>query len=100
MASISFAFSVHHFVSSVGADAGAASPVAARTASGDLNRASAPVPAGVPVAPAGVGAPALSSATRLIPISETDPISAHSNGGGAVASLPGPAPATAAGGAN
>jgi uncharacterized membrane protein len=88
---------------------GAAAPVAARTVAPAAApapagpRTAAPVSAGIPSAPAGVGAPALNSATRLIPISETDPITAHTNGGsspGAVASPAGLPPATAAGGAN
>src|ERR1700761_2989258 len=71
----------------------------------------------IPAAPAGVGAPALSSATRLIPLAEPDEISIRSlrpstNGDGdnhvsdaTVATPPpfpvqGPAPSTAAGGAN
>jgi hypothetical protein len=71
----------------------------------------------IPAAPAGVGAPALSSATRLIPLAEPDEISIRAlrpstNGGGenhvsdaTVATppptpAPGPAPSTAAGGGN
>src|SRR6185437_10439133 len=71
----------------------------------------------IPAAPAGVGAPALSSATRLIPLTEPDEISIRplrpsTNGDGdnhvsedTVATpppfpVPGPAPSTAAGGAN
>lgn len=71
----------------------------------------------IPAAPAGVGAPALSSATRLIPLAEPDEISIRAlrpstNGDGdnhvsdaTVAAPPpfpaaGPAPSTAAGGAN
>jgi hypothetical protein len=71
----------------------------------------------IPSAPAGVGAPALSSATRLIPLTEPDEISIRAlrpstNGDGdnhvsdaTVATpppfpAPGPAPSTAAGGAN
>ncbi len=76
----------------------------------------------IPSAPAGVGAPALSSATRLIPSGDESPISIRATGagaaapvaagvaaasagggfgsGGAVAAPPGPRPATAAGGAN
>ncbi|MGO9882511.1 MAG: LytR C-terminal domain-containing protein [Solirubrobacteraceae bacterium] len=75
-----------------------------------------------PSAPAGVGAPALSSATRLIPSEDESPISIRATGpgvavpvaagvaaaavgagagsGGAVAAPPAPRPATAAGGAN
>jgi len=82
--------------------------------------------AAAPIAPAGVGAPALASATRLIPAFDDGPISvrktgaaavtgraAASAGAGAVASAqgtgghdaavmdpPGPPPATTAGGAN
>ncbi len=79
------------------------------------------VPAGavatIPAAPAGVGAPALSSATRLIPLVEPDEISiralktsTNGDGDGHVsdatvatpppAPLPGPAPSTSAGGGN
>ncbi len=71
----------------------------------------------IPAAPAGVGAPALSSATRLIPLAEPDEISIRAlrpstNGDGeghvsdaTVATPPpappvGPAPSTAAGGGN
>ena len=153
MAAIPFALSIHHFISSVGADAGFASiiglallvllfftqaretanlrrradyaeaqlealhaymdqlsrapapatsvaPVAAPPAAARLgssptpmparavaaplpSRAVAPAPEPVPVgavatipsAPAGVGAPALSAATRLIPVGDDDPIS-------------------------
>jgi hypothetical protein len=79
---------------------GTAAPVAARTAAPLGARAAAPASTGIPAAPAGVGAPALSSATRLIPISDKDP--ATSNGGSSGAAVPspaGPPPATAAGGA-
>jgi LytR cell envelope-related transcriptional attenuator len=147
MAAIPFALSIHHFISSVGADVGfasiiglallvllffaqaretaslrrradeaeeqlhalhlyvdqlsrtpaqgmgvtvsppvAAPPAAARIAARPLVAPApsqavpvAPVPVGavatIPAAPAGVGAPALSAATRLIPIGEPDPIS-------------------------
>jgi len=69
----------------------------------------------IPAAPAGVGAPALSSATRLIPLAEPDEISIRAlrpstNGDSHVSDAtvatppptppPGPAPSTAAGGAN
>src|SRR5689334_20169947 len=57
------------------AGTGAGAPVARRAATGPA------APAGIPAAPAGVGAPALSSATRLIPISETEPVTAYTNGG-------------------
>jgi len=81
----------------------------------------APIPVGavatIPEAPAGVGAPALSAATRLIPVGDDDPISIRAlktggngqpaNGvaaapGTAVAPPPpvGPPPSTAAAGAN
>jgi LytR cell envelope-related transcriptional attenuator len=115
----------------------AAARVAARQAA--FSAASRPVPAGrvgassagagatgavatIPAAPAGVGAPALSSATRLIPLAPPEPISirALKNGDAAIvpepeatpapASAPaatvapaapaGPPPSTAAGGAN
>jgi hypothetical protein len=67
---------------------------------------------GVPAAPAGVGAPALSAATKLISTPDRDQISITANGsagavseppaaGGATVAEPvGPPPATAAGGAN
>jgi hypothetical protein len=186
MAAIPYALSIHHFISSVGADAGFAAiiglailvllffsqaretsnlrrradeaeqqlhqlatyveqmsrtpapapapasaqttghPVAAPPAAARLAAAraagsavpAAPVPAGavatIPVAPAGVGAPALSAATRLIPVGDSDPISIRalkpsSNGqssgdgghtGAAVAAPPSPPPSTAAGAAN
>lgn len=88
------------------ARAGAGAPVSARTV--------APAPATVPAAPAGVGAPALSAATRLIPSADREPISIRAGSGGAVASEErpaldgaaavmtpaGPPPATAAGAAN
>jgi hypothetical protein len=68
----------------------------------------------LPAAPAGVGAPALSSATRLIPLTESDEISiralrpstnggSHDEGpanGTVVTPPPGPPPSTAAGGGN
>jgi hypothetical protein len=186
MATIPFALSIHHFISSVGADAGfaaiiglaimvllffsqaretatlrrradeaegqlrqlaayvdqllrrpaparppagavalppAAARVAARPAAAMAAQAvSAPVAAGVlatiPAAPAGVGAPALSAATRLIPLADPDEISIRSlkNGNGgepsaavvtddapapaAPAPPSGPPPSTPAGGAN
>jgi hypothetical protein len=102
----------------------AAPPAAARLAAKAVTPTGAPVavpepiPAGalatLPVAPAGVGAPALSAATRLIPLPELDEISIRAlkpstNGqtasdatqvGVATAEPPNPAPSTAAGGAN
>jgi hypothetical protein len=67
----------------------------------------------IPAAPAGVGAPALSSATRLIPLTEPDEISIRAlrpstNGDGenhvsdatVATPPPAPAPSTAAGGGN
>jgi len=96
---------------------GAGAPVAGRT----VIPAPAPAPvgmmAGAPAAPAGVGAPALSAATRLIPAADQDSISisirsdrtvATAEAGGAVTGLtagavmdpPGPPPSTTAGGAN
>lgn len=94
--------------------------VAAAAAAGAV--ASQTVRPSIPSAPAGVGAPALSSATRLIPSGDESPISIRATGagaaapvaagvaaaaasggsgsGGAVAAPPGPRPATAAGGAN
>ena len=101
-------------------------PVAAPPAAAALARAGAgrgipgeQIPDGavatIPAAPAGVGAPALSSATRLIPLAEPDEISIRAlrpspNGDShvsdaTVATPPptppsGPAPSTAAGGAN
>ncbi len=75
-----------------------------------------PVPAGAPSAPAGVGAPALSAATRLIPAPDrhrfavsagaanspgaADRAGAANPVGAAVLDPPAPRPATAAGGAN
>ncbi len=90
----------------VPARAGLGVPVSSRTA--------APLAAAaVPAAPAGVGAPALSAATRLIPSSDREPISIRAGSGSAVASderrfldgdtmmaAAGPPPATAAGAAN
>jgi LytR cell envelope-related transcriptional attenuator len=92
-----------------------AAPAASRTVP--------PAPVAAPAAPAGVGAPALASATRLIPglndgeisIRATGPAAGAAaaagaagghagapgrGGGAAVMSPPGPPPATAAGGAN
>lgn len=68
----------------------------------------APAPAGplvtAPAAPAGVGAPALSAATRLIPSGDEGPISIRATGAAApqaaVTAPPGPPPATAAGSGN
>jgi LytR cell envelope-related transcriptional attenuator len=181
MAAIPYALSIHHFISSVGADAGFAAiiglailvllffsqaretsnlrrradeaeqqlhqlatyveqmsrtpapapapasaqttghPVAAPPAAARLAAAraagsavpAAPVPAGavatIPVAPAGVGAPALSAATRLIPagageISIRSLKNGDSNGAeappAAVAAPAGPPPSTAAAGGN
>jgi hypothetical protein len=100
----------------------AAARIAARPAAAPVaSRAVVPEPAGalatIPAAPAGVGAPALSSATRLIPLADEISIRAlhgSSNGhaepeenGTATATLaapepatvpPGPPPSTAAGG--
>jgi hypothetical protein len=105
----------------------AAPPAAALAARGAVASRAVPgeqVPAGavatIPAAPAGVGAPALSSATRLIPLVEPDEISIRAlrtstNGDGdgrasavsdaTVATPPpapptGPAPSTPAGGGN
>ena len=102
----------------------AAPPAAALAARAAVASRAVPgeqVPAGavatIPAAPAGVGAPALSSATRLIPLVEPDEISIRalktsSNGDGdghvsdaTVATpppgpAPGPAPSTPAGGGN
>jgi hypothetical protein len=83
---------------------GSAAPVSARQG------APVPVAAGAPGAPAGVGAPALSAATRLIP-ADPSPIAVRANGAertaapvaagaAAVMTPPSPPPATAAGGAN
>src|ERR1700722_16349169 len=140
MGAIPFAFSVHHFVNSVGADAGFAAIIglailvllyfaqaretkslreqsydaAERVQQLELNVAAlsraqpapagvaavpapAPAPAGfsrptaatpfaaVPVAPAGVGAPALTAATRLIPASEGTAVPAGLTTGAATA---------------
>ena len=100
----------------VPARAGTAAPVSGRTATPALAQAPAPAPvgamAGAPGAPAGVGAPALSAATRLIPASDEGAIAIRSNlpaaaaagfGTGATAAVmdpPGPPPSTSAGGAN
>ena len=90
---------------------------ASRGIPGEEEEAEGGVATLIPAAPAGVGAPALSSATRLIPLTEPDEISIRSlrpstNGDGdnhvsdaTVATpppfpVPGPAPSTAAGGAN
>jgi LytR cell envelope-related transcriptional attenuator len=167
MTMIPFAFSVHHFISTVGADAGFAAIIglailvllyfaqaretkalrdqAADTADhvqqleqrvAQLSRvqpansgttswpapavASVPAPAGivrrpaapvmaVPAAPAGVGAPALTAATRLIPAVEDPEVAAGVGAGVAAGATPGvmaqatgmaPAPATSAGGGN
>lgn len=90
----------------------ASAPIAAAAAAGGV--------ATIPAAPAGVGAPALSAATRLIPLADADSISIRpmKNGdagapapngpaGSAAAPVPavegepaGPPPSTAAGGAN
>ena len=88
------------------------------------SRAAGPPPPAIPAAPAGVAAPALSSATRLIPAGGEDAISIRATGAGAVAGTaagtaaaaegsdagagvlappeppPSPPPSTAAGGAN
>jgi len=77
-------------------------PVAARTAA---PQAVPTVQAGAPAAPAGVGAPALSAATRLIPDPEREAVAFHANGapasGAAAVLTPSPPPpSTAAGGAN
>jgi LytR cell envelope-related transcriptional attenuator len=88
------------------------------------SRAAGPPLPAIPAAPAGVGAPALSSATRLIPAGGEDAISIRATGAGAVAGTaagtaaaaegsdagagvvappeppPSPPPSTAAGGAN
>jgi hypothetical protein len=101
-----------------------AAPPAAALARAGATRA-VPVPgeqaagavATIPAAPAGVGAPALSSATRLIPLAEPDEISiralkpsTNGHGEGHVSDAtvatppptppPAPAPSTAAGGGN
>ena len=93
------------------AHAGAAAPLAGRT----LDPARPPVGAmaGVPGAPAGVGAPALNAATRLIPVPDDAAIAIRASrsdtavGVGATAATaaavmdpPGPPPSTTAGGAN
>lgn len=92
--------------------AAAAMPFAARAVTPEA------IPAGalatIPAAPAGVGAPALSAATRLIPLADPDAISiralkpsdngaSEANGAeaeAAVAAPVGPPPSTAAAGAN
>lgn len=79
---------------------GSAAPVSARAASPVANLE------GIPAAPAGVGAPALSAATRLIPSRDPESISIRANGASdpagstSVLSPAGPSPATAAGVAN
>ncbi|MGH2870115.1 MAG: LytR C-terminal domain-containing protein [Solirubrobacteraceae bacterium] len=109
----------------VGQRAGAvpAQPVAAPAAARTIPPGHVPARVAAPAAPAGVGAPALASATRLIPSLDDDAISIRATGGAAgsgaaagaasgyaaaqgrgggaaVMSPPGPPPATAAGGAN
>jgi hypothetical protein len=94
----------------------APSVAAARAASAGRTVAPPPAPAPVgmmtasPAAPAGVGAPALSAATRLIPVADEGTISVRSNRSATVVERvaaatalvdpPGPPPSTAAGGAN
>jgi LytR cell envelope-related transcriptional attenuator len=97
----------------------AAARIAARPLIAPVPSVAVPVAAGavatIPAAPAGVGAPALSAATRLIPAGDLDPISIRalkpsSNGGPgpetagsetAIATVPpSPPPSTAAGGSN
>jgi preprotein translocase subunit SecG len=77
----------------------AARPVAAPVAS---QAVAEPVPVGavatIPSAPAGVGAPALSAATRLIPVGDDDPISIRAlkpGGNGQIANGGSPEPGTA-----
>jgi LytR cell envelope-related transcriptional attenuator len=93
-----------------------AAPAVAAGQSGVAGRTIAPAPAPVgmmtafPGAPAGVGAPALSAATRLIPAADDGAISIRSNRSAgvvervraatALADPPGPGPSTPAGGAN
>jgi hypothetical protein len=93
------------------APASAAAPSASRVATGGSARvpasagaAVAVAPAVAPSAPAGVGAPALSAATRLIPAGGHDAqairAAAATASPPAPPSSPPPAPSTAAGGAN
>jgi LytR cell envelope-related transcriptional attenuator len=95
-----------------------AAAMAARAAAASRTIPGEQVPAGgggvatlIPAAPAGVGAPALSSATRLIPLAEPEEISIRAlrpstNGDGHVSEdtmatpPPAPPPSTAAGGGN
>ncbi len=96
----------------VPAHAGVGAPVGARTATPAPVAAPVGALAGTPSAPAGVGAPALSAATRLIPPSDDGAIAIRSNLPGAAAALsatgataavmdpPGPPPSTSAAGAN
>ena len=95
-----------------------AAALAARAAAASRTIPGEQVPAGgggvatlIPAAPAGVGAPALSSATRLIPLAEPEEISIRAlhpstNGDGHVSDAtmatppPAPPPSTAAGGGN
>ncbi len=95
-----------------------AAAMAARAAAASRTIPGESVPAGgggvatlIPAAPAGVGAPALSSATRLIPLAEPEEISIRAlhpstNGDGHVSDAtvatppPAPPPSTAAGGGN
>jgi hypothetical protein len=96
------------------ARAGAAAPVAGRTV--EPVRSAVGVMAGLPGAPAGVGAPALNAATRLIPAADDEAIAIRANRSetavgaagtqvtgataAAVMDPPGPPPSTTAGGAN
>jgi hypothetical protein len=93
------------------AQAGAGSSVVGRTI--DPARSPVGATASVPGAPAGVGAPALNAATRLIPVGDDAAIAirasrsdtvAGAGGTGAIAAAvmdpPGPPPSTTAGGAN
>lgn len=92
------------------ARAGAAAPVAGRTF--DSARPPVGATASLPGAPAGVGAPALNAATRLIPAADDAAIAIRASrsdtaGGGATAATaaavmdpPAPPPSTTAGGAN
>ncbi len=93
------------------ARAGATAPVAGRTV--EPVRSPVGAMAGLPGAPAGVGAPPLNAATRLIPAADDDAIAIRANRvvgaagteatgatAAAVMDPPGPPPSTTAGGAN
>jgi hypothetical protein len=99
-------------VPAAAARTGAAAPAAGRMV--DPGRPPVPAMAMIQGAPAGVGAPALNAATRLIPVADDASIAIHANPSGtavgagaatgataaAVMDPPAPPPSTSAGGAN